>query len=179
MFCSQAYNSQDVPISFERCPDTYLDFFLYDKGFSTHPDLSAESKRCILRNWQHIYDFRSSLSGVSKYLECITEESVTIVSIVNPKKRFIQTNSKAFGFPNSDSVASFGTSSDYLTYLYSPEYEVIDEMEITLGNQTAYTDLLTDYIFEILKYELPRSNSDHKLKVTLYTGITEIANKTI
>jgi hypothetical protein len=153
--------------SFERCPDNVLDYFLFDKGFSTHVELSAEAKRCILRNWEFITKHRFTDASIKLYLECILEVSVTMVSTYGQRRQFLQANSTRFGFPNQASLDSLNTPNDLMVYIYSTEYSVLDTLEITLSSVNEYTALLTDYLFEVIKFELPSADYSNNLEITI------------
>lgn len=177
-YCTSISHNMYNLISFERCPDNLLDFFLFDKGFSTHVNLSAEAKRCILRNWEFIHHYRMTDGSIKKYLECILQVDVTLTSTYNPKKQFLQPNSTRFGFPNQASLNSFNTSNDLMVYIYSTDYEVEDILDIQLSATNTYTADLTDYVFEVLKFELPNTNFSHKLRVNLLDELSaNIATK--
>ena len=167
-------------ISFEKCPDSMLDYFLFEKGFSTHADLSADAKRCILRNWESIIRYRFTDASIKQYLECILQVTVTMVSVYGQRRQFLQPNSSRFGFPNQASLDSFDTANDLMVYIYSTEYAVLDTLEITLSSTDAYTALLTDYIFEVLKFELHSTDYSNSIEITLKNELSAvIAVKTL
>lgn len=158
--------------SFERCDNSFLDYFLFDKGFSTHVDLSAAAKRCILRNWEYITKFRFTDGSLKKYLECVLQVNITLTSTYGKRRQFLQPDSSIFGFPSQDTLSSLNTNNDRMVYIYSTEYSVVDTLTITLLETNTYTALLTDYIFEILKFELHSTDYSNILRVTLVDGST-------
>ena len=178
----EIYQRNVVPInntlysltSFERCPDNLLDYFLFEKGFGTHVDLSADAKRCILRNWEFITKRRFTDASIKQYLECILQVTITMVSTYGKRRQFLQPNSSRFGFPNQASLDSFETANDLMVYIYSTEYSVEDTLEITLSSTNAYTAGLTDYIFEVLKFELHSADYSNNLEITLRNEVSSI-----
>jgi len=156
-------------ISFERCPDEYLDYFMYEKGFSTHKSMTPNSKRDVLRNWKFIHENRLSQRGLEMYLKSIFQVDLVTSGWqhVSWKKRFIQTQNSIYGFPNAESLSSAFQEGDTMTYLYSPDFVESDRLDIQLSAHNAYTDSLLDYAFEICRYELAKTCSYKNLLINI------------
>jgi len=168
--------------SYKTVEPAYVDYFLYDKGFSTHPNLSYAAKISVLDNWKEIYNYRFTTKGIKSYMDSLSQQATTVtITLDSARKDFIQPNNTLFGFPNQAMIDSIGTSTDNMTYLYSTDYTYTDTIQINFPVLDVYLDSIKEYLIGLLEFELPRVNDSQKWKVILYNVDTSstILEKTI
>lgn len=182
-FVEKKINKELIKFSrYKTVESQYLDYFLYDKGFSTHPNLSDSSKLSILDNWREIYNYRYTTRGIKRYIDSITEQECTVTITLDPDRRdFLQPNSTLFGFPNQEMLDSIGTSNEVMSYLYRTDYLYTDTIQINFPLLNPYLDSIKDYIIGLMEFELPRVNDAQQWRIILYNEDTSstILEKTI
>ena len=165
-------------LDYRTIDDQYLDYLLYDKGFSTSAALTADMKRCILSKWIDIYRLRHTPAGFTLYFGCMLT-GLNIDFTGSRILNFITDNSTMFGFGNAAMLATVNDTNgknnppNLMTYLYHPSYTSAINLFLSYDDSIYTTSDLLEYIKTMIPMEFPLFGGTVVLNMHFYknTGV--------